>query len=723
MSRPQLYGTGSSGVGPSSSRPPIWGAALLFVLTSCGGGQTTSGTEDLANLNFTSPYAELNLTPPANLVTPPPGTGVGGVIPGASFAPNSGAQNVTVQAEYGRFSPNWGISTKQGQQRLATATYWLDMSDLTESTALLLDWQGQPTSENAWVGLANWGSNRWVWQRLDSTDYLPVTNMAPYIRSTDKLLACTILLVGTQPTLLAQVSHEAPPPAVGLLNEDAHLGIAPFGISDWSPASPFVDVFKTAREWIPQDVVGGPFDNGHSITTDADGWVTSLDPGQAVATMMIKNSDGWYPAGEYICLYDGEGTITFEADASVAWSTPGRMGVNITPTNTTYTLLRITATNPANYIRNIRLIMPGFETTHETAIFHPDFLASLSNFDVLRFMDFGATNYSEVSTWADRTTPNSLSQARQKGPHAGACLEYMVDLANTNLSDAWICLPYLVDDDFVRNAAILIRDRLDARLRVFIEYSNEVWNRQFPVASYAENKGLALGLSSDPFEARLRYYSQRSQEIHRIFTEAFAGQTDRLVRIAAGQSNPWTGTTILDWDGTQGFVDANTVSDRFDKYAIAPYFGGYLGKNPQAYDTVNMTIAEVLTACDDDSIRFNGPSGTTEKNFFNATTRGIPLIAYEGGQHLAPVGVAKEVQALVDLFISANRDMGMRQVYFNDLARWNISSGGGLMVTYAYISDYSKHGSWGIFESQGQNLATAPKWLGLMDWLAVVSEP
>lgn len=706
---------------------PLLGVTLLASLASCGAAADTSSTGETASLNFTSPYVELDLATPAELTAPPTGTGVGGIAAGASFSTGTGGENVSAQDNRGRFLPNFATTTKFSQARLAAATYWLDMTDKEAATAIILDWIDQPQAENTWVGLANWDLNRWVWRKLEDVERRPVPNMASFIRDADKMLACTILVLGTSPVILDQAGTDvgtgAPPPPEGLLHANSHLGINLGTVNDWSPATPFVDVFKTARPWIPQDVApGGDWDNGHAIATDENGWVTSLDAGQAVATLMMTRGEGIYPAGEYLCLYEGEGTIEFQASATEVWAEAGRIGVNITPSASGHARLRITSTNPANYIRNIRLIMPGYEENYDTLVFSPDFLSTLSGFEVLRFMDWGATNHSEVITWDDRTTPNSYTQMRHLGEDdAGVALEYMVDLANANLSDAWICIPTKANDNYVVNAAALIRDRLDPRLRVFVEYSNEVWNGAFPASNYARDQGVALGLSTDPNQAKLRFYSQRGQEIMTIFTTAFEGQTERLVRVAAGQSaNPWTGTTILDWSAAEGAPNENNVADRFDVYAVAPYFGGYLGNNPEALTTVDMTVEEVLLACDADSASVNGPGGNTETNASNTTSRGIKLIAYEGGQHLVGVGTAKDVEALTDLFIATNRAAGMRQTYEADLNRWT-TSGGGLFMAFAHLDVYSKHGSWGILEAQNQSTATAPKWLGLMDWLATVN--
>lgn len=691
-------------------------------LSSNGGGQQSS-------LNLTSPFQEINLSKPSGLPSPNPQDGIGGVAAGASFEAAVGGENVSAQSDLGRFNPNYASTTDPDDARMAWATYWLDMTDKSHANSLILDWLDAPRATDVWVGLSNWDQDRWIWRKLEVNDTLtPPNNLDPFIRDSDMMLACTILVLGVQQATLNQIGTDVeepntPPGETGeLLNLNANLGLNLDSLADYTPSTVFLDVFQTAREWIPQDVSGGPWDNGHPINTDADGWITSLDPGQAVITLMMVGMEDIYPSGRYICLYDGDGTIEFQGDASIAWSSPGRMGVDITPTSAS-TQLRIVATNESDPIRNIRLVMPGFENTYEDKIFHPEFLASIADFDVLRFTKWGATVTSTVSTWDERTTLNSFTQARQHGDSAGVSWERMIDLCNANLSDAWISIPHLADDDFVTRTARLFRDRLDPRLRVYVEWSNEVWNSQFIAATYARDQGLALGLSNNNFEAQLRYYSQRSQEVLDLFEAEFVDAPDRLVRLAAGQgSNPWVGTTILDWDATLGAVDSATVANRFDHYASAPYFGGYLGNNPQAATTVTMTVDELLDACDADSLAVNGLGGSTESNALNCTDRGISLIAYEGGQHLVGVGSAKDDDDLTDLFIAANRHTRMRQIYADDMRRWS-TSGGGLFISFSHISLYSKHGSWGILESQTQDTNTAPKWLGLMDWLAEVSTP
>ena len=50
--------------------------------------------------------------------------------------------------------------------------------------------------------------------------------------------------------------------------------------------------------------------------------------------------------------------------------------------------MTIDRTNPANPLRNVRVILPGFEATAAASPFHPALISSLRGYAVLRFMEW-----------------------------------------------------------------------------------------------------------------------------------------------------------------------------------------------------------------------------------------------------------------------------------------------------------------------------------------------
>ena len=89
-----------------------------------------------------------------------------------------------------------------------------------------------------------------------------------------------------------------------------------------------------------------------------------------------------------------------------------------------------------------------------------------------------------------------------------------------------------------------------------------------------------------------------------------------------------------------------------------------------------------------------------------ARSHNVALHAYEGGQHLVGHGGAEDNEKLTALFIAANRDPRMGQLYQRHLAIWH-DEGGGLYALFASMGEPSKWGSWGLLEFEGDS---RPKW-------------
>jgi len=489
------------------------------------------------------------------------------------------------------------------------------------------------------------------------------------------------------------------------------IGVNLNGIADWSSQWSFVDVFKMSRDWIPQRE-GAPWGQGGPLQLTPDGWVASLAPGQWAETVMMINTED-YPSGQYTLLYDGEGKLTFtERNVKVVSQTPGRMVVDVKPSDQGV-FLQIRETNPKNPIRNIRFIMPGFEQTYKTQPFHPLFLKRIAQFRTLRFMDWMSTNNSPVVNWSERSTPNSVRYSTDRG----VPLEVMIQLANTLKIDPWFTIPAKASDDYVRQFATMVRDRLDPSLKVYVEYSNEVWNPQFQQHRYASQQGLALKLEPGDFGAALRYYSQRSVEVFKIFEQVIgANSGKRMVRVLAGQAaNPWTAEQILGWKDAYKHADA---------YAIAPYFEGSNLDNNGDSDLNDVKRADLILNMSVDQIIDNLLVGMTtrvkptlDKNYKVSQQYGLPLYAYEGGTHLTTHQFPDDKRdRLTQLYTQVNRHPRMREVYRAYLNQWK-QSGGSLFNQFVDVARPSKWGFWGALEYQNQDLNQAPKYQGLTDFI------
>ncbi|MBW4696180.1 MAG: hypothetical protein KME27_31080 [Lyngbya sp. HA4199-MV5] len=490
----------------------------------------------------------------------------------------------------------------------------------------------------------------------------------------------------------------------GKPNDRSPLGINLAGVVSYSTELPFVDVFKTSHTWF-SNAEGAGWDQGGPLALTREGWVASLRPGQYATTGLLDNGRR-YPSGNYTLLYDGEGKLDITPNSgkglTVVSQAPGRRVIQVT-TEADGVQLNLRSTNPANPLRNIRFIMPGYEKTYQTQPFNPQFLKALAPFKILRFMDWAGTNGSQLANWGDRTTP---SFATQSAVH-GVSLEYMIRVANTLHADPWFTIPIRANDDYVRQFATLVRDKLDPSLTVHIEYSNEVWNFGFEQATYAKDQGVKLGLDKDQYLAGAKYYSQRSIEIFKIAETVFGG-TKRLDRVIAAQAvNTWSGEQILAW---------KDAYKQADSYAIAPYFDARetLLNGDKAAQIAQMSQDQVLDLLQADirgSIKDHMVASAKLAQKYKLTLR-----AYEGGQQLTSFQFGSNEPQITKLYSEVNRNPRMGNLYAEYLNNWK-AAGGSSFNHFSDIGTPSKYGMWGALEYLGQDLTTAPKYQALLRYI------
>jgi len=369
--------------------------------------------------------------------------------------------------------------------------------------------------------------------------------------------------------------------------------------------------------------------------------------------------------------------------------------------------LSILETAPADPVRDVHVIMPGFENSWQSNPWSPLFLGRWRGMACLRFMDFMATNNSAIRTWSDRPRPTDATFAGR-----GVPLELLIDLSNRLHTDPWFCIPHMADDDFVRKFAAMVFENLDPSLKAHIEYSNEVWNPGFLQHKFAAEKGLSLGLAKEPWVAAWLYTSKRSVEIFRIFEEVFGG-SQRLVRILPAQSgNPDMARRILDFQ---------KASQHADALAIAPYVGINVGVTADRYNPLtaevvaHWDVAQVLERLRSKSL----PEAIESMREFRelASAHGLDLVAYEGGQHLVGVRGAENNSVLTELFQAANSDPGMGRIYTRMLDAWR-QDGGSLFCHFSSVSQWTKWGSWGVLQYFDDAPAGSPKLSALLEWAA-----
>ncbi len=556
---------------------------------------------------------------------------------------------------------------------------------------------------------------------------------------------------------------------------------------------PFVDIFRTARPFAELSATG--------TLLDENGWVVEFaDEVNFARTKLLQGAlNDSIPEGRYTVIYEGEGTLEFGSSGAV--STIKKItGENkytfdltlrsfdledeVAASDTNAFNINIKDINTSNPIKNIRIVMPGgtctgnpfirvnsqndcpdgdiyesfverLEADRNAIIFNPDYLAFLRNFKVVRMMNLMEASLKKlcfspedcpkgVGSWNHRAKLEDAVWGGNDGrtsdeDHKGVPIEVMVALANTLQRDIWVNMPHVADNDYVKTYAKYVHEHLDTHLKVYVEYSNEVWNPGFSAHSYATAKGTELGYNTVPdvFEgsnrdadyfARLRFYSKRAEEIFILWKAQFTGESDtRLVRVLGS----FIGDKVL----TEQMLKT-IVTDNVDAVAIAPYFFGCpyeavcidAEKNLLEATTVDDIFAAIDQPSNIDVKSLDGTIEAVKKQLTITSAHNLKLVTYEGGQHLVTgvLGsndVSEENKTrLRKLFNDANRDPRMKQRYITFLNAWKDLSDEGttLFTLYTLPQSYYRYGNFGMKEHLNMSRIDSPKFDGVMTFQEAV---
>ncbi len=483
------------------------------------------------------------------------------------------------------------------------------------------------------------------------------------------------------------------------------LGINLASIADWGTEFPFVDLFKQSRAWF---VDGGDV---AILTFDAHGWISQLPAGMVVSTIICSLDSLHFPADDYVILYDGEGDIHVPFYPAKLQK-PGRITLTVDGKKGLFRL-DITKTNPQNYIKNIRVIPKHLEATYQQNLWNSDFLSRWQGVASIRYMDFMVTNNSLQMAWAGRPQPSDASYAQK-----GVPLELMIDLANRLNAEPWFCLPHMANDDYIKQFAMLVKANLKPNLRAWVEYSNEVWNGGFEQNAYAAKQGQQLKFAEQAWEAACKFTAHRSVQIFNIWTQVFGQNKDNkhnnIVRVLASQAaNIGVAEQILSFKQVTNQTNIQAAIQA-DVLAIAPYINFSVPPNADNGITDKVVANWNLDKLFDE---LNKVAATETLEWIQSNKKitdqyGLKLVAYEAGQHLVGVAGAVNNEQLTNLFLKANADVRMGELYTQYLAAW-ANNGGDLLCQFNSVSVWSKWGSWGLLQ---YNNEPTPKFNATINW-------
>jgi hypothetical protein len=459
---------------------------------------------------------------------------------------------------------------------------------------------------------------------------------------------------------------------------------------DWEGSDVFADAFRTAREW--DKISGG------DASVDANGWPQE-------DAMAVCWHGAAHMAGTYKLEFDGRANITIEWTGGSVTGKTYNAAQDLTVAFVTVsdpTQLRMRFTSTSNGVRNVRLWRPGYHDGTRT--FTDRFKNLLPRFAVLRFMDWTATNWNQDKQWGDRVRPEqyraSLPRVDYGWQGRGHPWEYAIQLCNEVQRDIWVCLPVRADDNYVRNLALLLRDGtngfagLSTNLKIYVEFSNEVWNYGFEQASYNRAQAIAevnAGGSPLNFDGNANTYywgwrrvAKRGAEISVIFREVF-GDGAMMTRV-----RPMLMTQLNNGQDTHTqvykFMDEylNNPDYVAEPHPPSYYFYGSGGTDYYSPDNSSndLTLDNIWTSRHFD-VQVHIP--VLENDAKYPVAFGLKRICYEGGPGLDQNGHSEATKA------AAVNDPRMRAKVIQQHEAWS-AHGGDLLVYFTLIGNFQ----WGF---------------------------
>lgn len=364
--------------------------------------------------------------------------------------------------------------------------------------------------------------------------------------------------------LLAQMT--IPAQSTAAARTDFGINLCGGAGQDYNSDKPWADAMRSHRRFTEYDSDGLSYDESYWPLEDAECLVWhGLDTENNHGTYSLSftgqaNDMSVYGVTLQDVVYDPAANKT-TAKIIVPSSSSGSQ-----------CFIRFRGTNGG--VKDVKLMRPLYdgatESYPEDRIFTDQFLEAIAPFKTLRFMDWLSTNHNDDSLWSQRTL---WSHATQKPPQVertdygwqgrGGSWESVIKLCNLTGKDAWICIPHKVTDDYIRKVALLfkygsdgvepytvpqanpVHEPLHDSLKLYIEYSNEIWNfvSAFSQTPWSRDQGKAYGhpLNFDGADGDMtimqRWKVMRSVAISTIFREVFgdAAMMSRVRPVLAWQ--------------------------------------------------------------------------------------------------------------------------------------------------------------------------------------------
>lgn len=496
---------------------------------------------------------------------------------------------------------------------------------------------------------------------------------------------------------------EEPPPEPGPEPEPPERGSSGLSVNlpQCNYFDPICGLFLNLRMQAPDWGYGG----GERIPLRPDGYPVEVEAGSgAYAGFQAR-----LPAnGQYVATFDGDGELALDFGGRIVSHAGNRYLLDLEGNAEDRVAIMIVRSERSDPVRNLVIVPIAHEDDHETVLIHAALAKALKPFQVLRFMDTFRINdvgspYNTTATWADRITPDYAIQGGAKG----IAIEYAIQICNLNKSDLWLNIPEQAETSWIDGAAQLCADELEAPLKAYLEFGNELWNDAFSNGRNVLARAVAAGFPNT-YDSRFGFQAMMGRYAREKFVAAFGGEL-RVKHVLASQTGfDMRIDILLDYPSTIGlYTDGDAAYEHADYLATAPYISGERADDP---GFASKSEVEIITAM----VRQDIPAVLAEvtRNKAQAKARDLGFCAYEGGQHLyywdaANAGVQNKIKAV-------NRHPAM----YACMTAYLYGTGShfdGPLCLYTLVSEYSPYGCWGWMEDLDHAIDASPRECPKMD--------
>jgi PKD repeat protein len=274
----------------------------------------------------------------------------------------------------------------------------------------------------------------------------------------------------------------------------------------------------------------------------------------------------------------------------------------------------------------------------------------------------------------------------------------MIQLANLTQKDVWICVPHAADDQYIEQMAQLFKSQLDPKLKVYLEYSNEVWNWIFQQAHY-NDQNRPNNLSYP------RAYAEKAKRVFRIWHNVYGSDKNRVKRVLGIQTL---------YNSLNEQILAQLPQNEWDFGAPTFYIGLDHSNTGNPVLNQGSTTQDILNNARNAWLLNNAG---IKQDYNQIKMFGKGIIAYEGGQHFVGnvFGIPYDYQqAMWD----AQKAPEMYQLYdqvLDSIRNWGCQLAGNFSLASEQESVY---GSWGVMSDidvAPPYMQSAPKYQALLD--------